>query len=178
MGKLIEFYLAIKSIHLNQYLYTQVNIIIIMRNGQGSLFRFQKIQYLCLIPLISICVPFGLNTEAQAQNSVSLNNTSSVKDERINLAIENLRVERSVTNLVETKGEIRNNSTEDVHELKISAEYFDTTGTLLKEVEHFVTSPARILKPGELIYFDILEVIGFHNLGNYKIGAIAEPVVN
>lgn len=146
-----------------------------MRMWQNSLFRFKKIQYLCIIPLISICVPLGFNSEAQAQNSSLLDNTTNVKDNRINLAIENLRVERSVTNLVETKGDIRNNSTVDVHELKIAAKYYDTAGTLLKEVEHFITSPARILKPGEMIYFDILEVIGFHNLGDYKIVAKAEP---
>jgi hypothetical protein len=87
------------------------------------------------------------------------------------VTIENLLVDRSGTNLVEIKGDIKNNSTLDLHEVKVSAEYYDKTGTLLEKVEHFITSPSYILKPNEQVSFDILEVIGFHKLGDYKIVA-------
>ncbi|HET8856305.1 MAG TPA: hypothetical protein VFM28_02135 [Nitrososphaeraceae archaeon] len=152
-----------------------------MRNRLSSFFKHQKIQYLSIIPLLSICFPSYFSIEVQAQQSSLINNTSNntatnVKGDRINLTIENLSVDRSVTNLVETKGDIKNNSTVDLHEVKISAEYYDKTGTLLEKVEHFITSPSKILKPDEQISFDILEVIGFHKLGDYNIVAYGESV--
>ena len=152
-----------------------------MRNRLSSLFKQQKIQYLSIIPLLSICFPSFFSIEVQAQQSSLINNTynntaTNVKGDRINLTIENLSVDRSVTNLVETKGDIKNNSTVDLHEVKISAEYYDKTGTLLEKVEHFITSPSKILKPDEQISFDILEVIGFHKLGDYNIVAYGEPI--
>lgn len=153
-----------------------------MRNRLSSLFKHQKIQYLSIIPLLSICIP-SFNIDVQAQQSSLINNTSNnnnnntnVKIDKINLVIENLSVDRSVTNLVEIKGDIKNNSTHDLHEVKVSAEYYDKTGTLLEKVEHFITSPSYILKPNEQVSFDILEVIGFHKLGDYNIVARGETI--
>ncbi len=151
-----------------------------MKNKLSSVSKYQKIQYLSLIPLLSICIP-SLNIDAQAQQSSLTNNTSTntatnIKSDKINLAIENLTVERSVTNLVDLKGDIKNNSTLNLHEVKVSAEYYDKTGTLLEKVEHFITSPSYILKPNEQVSFDILEVIGFHKLGDYNIVASGETI--
>jgi len=150
-----------------------------MRNRLTSLSKSQKIQYLILIPLLSICIP-SFNIDIQAQQSPSINNTfngtANVKNDRINLAIENLVVDRSVTNLIEIKGDVKNNSTLDVHEVKVSAEYYDKTGTLLEKIEHFITSPSFILKPNEQVSFDSLEVIGFHKLGDYNIVATGETL--
>ena len=150
-----------------------------MRNKLASLSKYQKIQYLTLIPLISICIP-SFNIDVQAQQSSSINNTfngtANVKSDRINLAIENLVVDRSVTNLFEIKGDVKNNSTLDVHEVKVSAEYYDKTGTLLEKIEHFITSPSFILKPNAQVSFDSLEVIGFHKLGDYNIVASGETI--
>ena len=150
-----------------------------MRNKLNSLSKYQKIQYLSIIPLLSICIP-SFNIDVHAQQSSLINNTSNnntnVKIDKINLVIENLSVDRSVTNLVEIKGDIKNNSTHDLHEVKISAEYYDKTGTLLEKVEHFITSPSYILKPNEQVSFDILEVIGFHKLGDYNIVARGETI--
>lgn len=151
-----------------------------MRNKLNSLSKYQKIQYLSIIPLLSICIPsFNIDVQAQQQSSSInnfSNNTANVKSDKINLAIENLSVDRSVTNLVEIKGDIKNNSTHDLHEVKVSAEYYDKTGTLLEKVEHFITSPSYILKPNEQVSFDILEVIGFHKLGDYNIVARGETI--
>ena len=151
-----------------------------MKNKLSSLSKYQKIQYLSLIPVLSICIP-PLNIDAQAQQSFLTNNTSTnsaanVKSDKINLAIENLIIERSVTNLVDIKGDIKNNSTLNLHEVKVSAEYYDKTGTLLEKVEHFITSPSYILNPNEQVSFDILEVIGFHKLGDYNIVASGETI--
>ena len=151
-----------------------------MRNKLNSLSKYQKIQYLSIIPLLSICIP-SFNIDVQAQQSSLTNNTSNnnnVKSDKINLVIENLSVDRSVTNLVEIKGDIKNNSTHDLHEVKVSAEYYDKTGTLLEKVEHFITSPSYIFKPNEQLSFNILEVLGFgfHKLGDYNIAASGETI--
>jgi hypothetical protein len=151
-----------------------------MKNKLSSLSKYQKIQYLSLIPVLSICI-LPLNIDAQAQQSFLTNNTSTNpaangKSDKINLAIENLIIERSVTNLVDIKGDIKNNSTLNLHEVKVSAEYYDKTGTLLEKVEHFITSPSYILNPNEQVSFDILEVIGFHKLGDYNIVASGETI--
>jgi hypothetical protein len=139
--------------------------------------KHQKIQYISIISLLSICLPFPYGIDAQAQQqSVSMNNTANLKSDRMNLTIENLAVEKSVTNLVQIKGDIKNNYTNDLHEVKVSAEYFDKTGSLLDSAEHFITSPSQILKPGEKLSFNILETIGFTKLGNYTIVAIGEPI--
>jgi hypothetical protein len=151
-----------------------------MRNILNGLSKYQKIQYLSIIPLLAICIPsFNIDVQAQQQSSSvnnSSNNTANVKSDKINLVIENLSVDRSVTNLVEIKGDVKNNSTLDLHEVKVSAEYFDKTGNLLEKVEHFITSPSHILKPNEKVSFDNLEVIGFHKLGDYNIVAIGEAI--
>ena len=151
-----------------------------MRNILNGLTKYQKIQYLSIIPLLTICIPsFNIDVQAQQQSSSvnnSSNNTANVKSDKINLVIENLSVDRSVTNLVEIKGDVKNNSTLDLHEVKVSAEYFDKTGNLLEKVEHFITSPSHILKPNEKVSFDNLEVIGFHKLGDYNIVAIGEAI--
>ena len=149
---------------------------IVKKKTVGRLLRYQNLQYISIISLLSICFssPYGIELQAQ-QQPASMNN-ANIKNDRINLTIENLAVERSVTSLVQIKGEIRNNNTNDVHEVKVSAEYYDKTGTLLEKVEHFITSPSKILKPDEQISFDILEVIGFHKLGDYNIVAYGESV--
>ena len=48
-------------------------------------------------------------------------NTANVNSDKINLVFENLSVNRSVTNSVEIKGEIKNNTPLDLQEIKISA---------------------------------------------------------
>lgn len=150
-----------------------------MSNKLTNLSKDQKIKYLTIIPLLSICIP-SFSIDVQAQQSSLINNTSNstanIKGDRINLAIENLLVEKSVTNLIEIKGDVKNNSTLDLHEVKVSAEYYDKTGTLLEKVEHFITSPSFILKPNEQVSFDSLEVIGFQKLGDYNIVASGESL--
>ena len=110
--------------------------------------------------------------------SNNISNTANVKSDKINLVFENLSVNRSVTNSVEIKGEIKNNTPLDLQEIKISAEYYNKTGTLLAKVEHFITSPSYILKPNQLIPFNILEVLGFgfDKLGDYNIFASGESI--
>ncbi|HLN34955.1 MAG TPA: FxLYD domain-containing protein [Nitrososphaeraceae archaeon] len=124
--------------------------------------------------MVSFSFPFfSLDIEAQTSSE---NSTATIKVDKINLTIENFLVDRGGTNLVEIKGDIKNNSTDDLHEIKIHAEYYDKNGVLLEKVDHFITSPAYILKPDKQVPFDITEVIAFNKLGDYKIVASGEPI--
>ena len=109
-------------------------------------------------------------------NNIS-NNTAKLGD-KINLAIENIIVERSITNSIQIKGEIKNNSPLDLQDIKINAEYYDKSGTLLDKVEHFITAPSYILKPNDQLTFNILEIVGFgfQKLGDSKIVASGETI--
>ena len=149
---------------------------IVKKKTVGRLLRYQNLQYISIIWLLSICFSSPYSIEVQAQQQPASMNNANIKNDRINLTIENLAVERSVTSLVQIKGEIRNNNTNDVHEVKVSAEYYDKTGSLLDSAEHFITSPSQILKPGDKLSFNILETIGFNKLGNYTIVANSEPI--
>jgi hypothetical protein len=149
---------------------------IVKKKTVGRLLRYQNLQYISIISLLSICFSSPYSIEVQAQQQPASMNNANIKNDRINLTIENLAVERSVTSLVQIKGEIRNNNTNDVHEVKVSAEYYDKTGSLLDSAEHFITSPSQILKPGDKLSFNILETIGFNKLGNYTIVANSEPI--
>ncbi len=143
-------------------------------NILSSSYKYQKIRYISILSLVSFSFPFfSLDIEAQTSSE---NSTATIKVDKINLTIENFLVDRGGTNLVEIKGDIKNNSTDDLHEIKIHAEYYDKNGVLLEKVDHFITSPAYILKPDKQVPFDITEVIAFNKLGDYKIVASGEPI--
>src|SRR5574339_466801 len=143
-------------------------------NILSSSYKYQKIRYISILSLVSFSFPFfSLDIEAQTSSE---NSTTNIKVDKINLTIENFLVDRGGTNLVEIKGDIKNNSTDDLHEIKIHAEYYDKNGVLLEKVDHFITSPAYILKPDKQVPFDITEVIAFNKLGDYKIVASGEPI--
>jgi len=143
-------------------------------NILSSSYKYQKIRYISILSLVSFSFPFfSLDIEAQTSSE---NSTATIKVDKINLTIENFLVDRGGTNLVEIKGDIKNNSTDDLHEIKIHAEYYDKKGGLLEKVDHFITSPAYILKPDKQVPFDITEVIAFNKLGDYKIVASGEPI--
>lgn len=144
-----------------------------IRNILSSSYKYQKIRYISIVSLVSFSFPF-LSLDIEAQTS-SANNTVTTKVDQINLTIENLLVDRGGTNLVEIKGDIKNNSTNDLHEIKVHAEYYDKNGILLEKVDHFITTPAYILKPDKQVPFDITEVIAFNKLADYKIVASGQP---
>ena len=142
-------------------------------NILSSSYKYQKIRYISILSLVSFSFPFfSLDIEAQTSSE---NSTATIKVDKINLTIENFLVDRGGTNLVEIKGDIKNNSTDDLHEIKIHAEYYDKNGGLLEKVDHFITSPAYILKPDKQVPFDITEVIAFNKLADYKIVASGQP---
>ncbi len=150
-----------------------------MGNWHSSLLKNTKIKYLSIIPLISLFAPLDFFVEGLAQESTTDKtsiNTVNTKSDKVNLLIENLAVERSVTGVVEVRGDIKNNSTMDLHEIKLSVEYFDKNGATLGKMDHYITQPSKIIKPGEKTIFDLLEVIAFHKLDHYNLVASGKPI--
>ena len=144
-----------------------------IRNILSSSYKYQKIRYISILSLVSFSFPFfSLDIEAQTSPE---NKTATIKVDKINIPIENLLVDKGGTNLIEIKGDVKNNSTDDLHEIKIHAEYYGKNGVLLEKVDHFISSPA-ILKPDKQVSFDITEVIAFNKLDDYKIVASGEPI--
>jgi hypothetical protein len=121
-----------------------------------------------------------IRSDAYAQDSnVSLSNSSNAtssmtKNDKISLLIEDLSVTKSPTGIADTAGKIRNNSTVNVNDLMVSAEFFDKEGDSINKSDRFVTSQSLILKPGEVVPFKLLPIVSFERIGNYTITATGD----
>jgi hypothetical protein len=104
--------------------------------------------------------------------SNSSNSTSSMpKNDKVGLQIEDLSVTKSPTGIADIIGKIRNNSTTNVNDLSVSAEFFDKDGASINKSDRFVTSQSFVLKPGEVVPFKLLPVVSFERIDNYTITA-------
>jgi hypothetical protein len=135
-----------------------------------------------LSALFSVCmvtpnVDIGAQVYAQGSTTISTNSsnaTTAAKDDRINLQVEELSLSKSPTNLVDVAGKIRNNNTVSVHDMKALAVYFDKNGAVLGKSDKFVSSQSFILKPGDVMPFQLLDVISFDRVGKYNVTAFGD----
>jgi hypothetical protein len=131
-----------------------------------------------LSALFSVCVmmpDIGSQVYAQGSNASSSNSsnaTIAVKSDRSNLQVEEVILNKSPTNLVDIAGKIRNNNTVSVHDVKAQAVYFDKNGVVLGKSDKFVSSQSFILKPGDVIPFQLLDVVTFDKVNKYNMTAI------
>jgi len=117
-----------------------------------------------------------IGSQVYAQGTIAISSNSSnatiaAKSDRINLQVEEVTLNKSPTNLVEVAGKIRNNNTVNVHDVKVLAVYFDTNGVVLGKSDKFVSSQSFILKPGDVMPFQLLDVIAFDKVGKYNMTA-------
>ena len=130
-----------------------------------------------LSALFSVCVmmpDIGSQVYAQGANASSSNSsnaTIAAKSDRTNLQVEEVVLNKSPTNLVDMAGKIRNNNTVSVHDVKAQAVYFDKNGVVLGKSDKFVSSQSFILKPGDVMPFQLLDVIAFDRVDKYNITA-------
>ena len=130
--------------------------------------------------LFSVCmmipdIDIGSQVNAQGSLAISLNSsnaTNGVKSDKINLRVEEVTLNKSPTNLVDVAGKIRNNNTVSMHDVKVMAVYFDKNGVVLGKSDKFVSSQSFILKPGDVIPFQLLDVVTFDNVNKYNMTAI------
>lgn len=115
------------------------------------------------------------NISSDSNVSTSANTTSTlVKGDKVGLQVEDLSVTKSATSVTDVKGKIRNNNTMSVNDVKVNAEFFDKDGTLLGNSSKFISSQSFILKPGDKLPFEFLEIISFDRIAKYNITALGD----
>jgi hypothetical protein len=134
-----------------------------------------------LSALFSVCmmipdINIGPQVSAQsiANSSNSSNATIAAKNDRINLQVEEVTLNKSPTNLVDVTGKVRNNNSVSVHDVKVQAVYFDNNGVVLGKSDKFVSSQSFILKPGDVMPFQLLDVVAFDKVDKYNMTAFGE----
>ena len=135
--------------------------------------------FLGLSALFSLCmlVPdIDIGSQVYAQGSIanssnSSNATIAAKSDRINLRVEEVTLNKSPTNLVDVAGKIRNNNTVSVHDMKVMAVYFDKNGVVLGKSDKFVSSQSFVLKAGDVMPFQLLDVVAFDKVDKYNMTA-------
>ena len=129
---------------------------------------------------VSMMIPdidIGSQVNAQGSLAISLNSsnaTNGVKSDKINLRVEEVTLNKSPTNLVDVAGKIRNNNTVGMHDVKVMAVYFDKNGVVLGKSDKFVSSPSFVLKPGDVMPFQLLDVVAFDKVDKYNMTAFGE----
>ena len=130
--------------------------------------------------LFSVCMmipDIDIGSQVNAQGSLAISSNSSnttnvVKSDKINLRVEEVTLNKSPTNLVDVAGKIRNNNTVGMHDVKVMAVYFDKNGVVLGKSDKFVSSQSFILKPGDVMPFQLLDVVTFDKVNKYNMTAI------
>jgi len=135
-----------------------------------------------LSALFSVCmmtpnVDIGSQVYAQGSITISSNSsnaTNAANSDRINLQVEDLSLSKSPTNLLDVTGKIRNNNTVSVNDVKVLAVYFDKNGAVLGKSDKFVSTQSFILKPGDVMPFQLLDVFSFDRVGKYNMTAFGD----
>src|ERR671931_919871 len=124
-----------------------------------------------------------LNTNAQLQQQDQSNpNTTQIANSatpinatKVNLKVEGLSIGKSPTGVVEVTGTIHNNSTVNVEDIRLDAEYFDSNNVLIRNTTK-ILSTYSLVKPGESLPFDLLDVVSFASVKNYTVKAYGDKV--
>lgn len=95
---------------------------------------------------------------------------------KTNLRVEDLSIARTSTGITEIKGNIVNNSTSSVDDIKIEGAFFDKGGNQLGKFNKFATQPSFVLKPGQSHSFNSLEIISFYSVGGTNVTATADII--
>lgn len=77
-------------------------------------------------------------------------------DNRLNLAIPNITLGDSATELTSINGIILNNSTLDVENIQIDVVLYDANNNTIQDTSRFVTTPFTIVEPNSTETFEFL----------------------
>ena len=92
----------------------------------------------------------------------------------VNLETSQVELVAGPTNNVELEGQVVNNSTEGVDDIKVNVQFYDSNGQLLLETSRFITQPSQTLQPGESVPFTILETLGHDQVDKHVVIAEAD----
>jgi hypothetical protein len=117
-----------------------------------------------LIPILSAVTIFTTaGTLAQQQQDT------------VNLETSQVELRPGPTNNVELDGQVVNNSTAAVDDVRVNVQFYDSNGQLLLEASRFITPPSQTLQPDESVPFTVLETLGIDQVVEHVVIAEADP---
>jgi hypothetical protein len=127
------------------------------------------------VPLIPIIVTSFVASFLLAQNFVGdyVVNAATGKPSKIFLKIEDLKINKGPTGAIDVTGKVRNNSTKDVQDIKLTASYYDDTNSLLGKTIKFLSNPSENVKPNGVKEFNFVETVTFARISHSTVNATA-----
>jgi hypothetical protein len=92
----------------------------------------------------------------------------------VNLETSQVELVAGPTNNVELEGQVVNNSTGGVDDIRVNVQFYDSNGQLLLETSRFITQPSQTLQPGESVPFTVLETLGHDQVDKHVVIAEAD----
>ncbi len=92
----------------------------------------------------------------------------------VNLETSQVELVAGPTNNVELEGQVVNNATGAVDDVRVNVQFYDSNGQLLLETSRFITQPSQTLQPGESIPFTVLETLGLDQVDKHVVIAEAD----
>lgn len=92
----------------------------------------------------------------------------------VNLETSQVELVAGPTNNVELEGQVVNNATGAVADVKVNIQFYDSSGQLLLETSRFITQPSQTLQPGESVPFTVLETLGIDQVDKHVVIAEAD----
>jgi hypothetical protein len=87
----------------------------------------------------------------------------------VNLETSQVELIAGPTNNVELEGQVVNNSTAGVDDVRVNVQFYDSNGQLLLETRTFITQPSQTLQPGESVPFTVLETLGIDRVDKHVV---------
>jgi hypothetical protein len=112
---------------------------------------------------------FPYSAQSQEQGSVN-----QITDMQINLKIDSISVGESPTGLILVEGTVYNNSTENIADVRVKVDLFNSSGELITETTRFINPASYIFKPGYERDFDFL--VTARDINHYTIAAYGDKV--
>lgn len=127
------------------------------------------------IALLPIFVTIFVASFLLAQNLVGdyVVNAATGKPSKMFLKIEDLKINKGPTGAIDVTGKVRNNSTKNVQDIKLTASYYDDTNSLLGKTVKFLSNPSENVKPNGVKAFNFVETVTFARIAHSTVNATA-----
>ena len=127
------------------------------------------------IALLPIFVTIFVASFLLAQNLVGdyVVNAATGKPSKMFLKIEDLKINKGPTGAIDVTGKVRNNSTKNVQDIKLTASYYDDTNSLLGKTVKFLSNPSENVKPNGVKDFNFVETVTFARIAHSTVNATA-----
>ncbi|MDN5847868.1 MAG: FxLYD domain-containing protein [Candidatus Nitrosocosmicus sp.] len=102
-------------------------------------------------------------------------NLNSSQPSVLIISISDIILEDSTTGLTSVTGNVLNNSTENVMNIKVDVILYDADNITIRETSRFVTSPFTVYEPGSVERFSFL--MSIEDFDHYTARAYAERVL-